>query len=102
MTNPDRNYFVYMMQSPSRRALYTGVTSKIKERVFQHKKHLVPGFSDVNSTTRLVYMERHKDIRSAIAREKQLKGWRREKKNKLIEATNPTYRDLAEDWFTKK
>jgi putative endonuclease len=96
--NPNRHYFVYIMQSVSRHVLYIGVTSKIDKRVFQHKSHLVQGFSSDNNTTRLVYLEQFSDIRTAIAREKQLKGWRREKKNRLIEAINPTYRDLAADW----
>jgi len=99
MTNPERIYYVYMMQSASRRALYIGVTSKIEVRVSQHKNHRFSGFSDEYNTSRLVYFERFGDIRSAIEREKQLKGWRREKKDRLIDARNPTRRDLSEEWF---
>jgi putative endonuclease len=99
MTNPERIYYVYMMQSASRRALYIGVTNTIEVRVAQHKKHRFHGFSDEYNATRLVYFERYTDIRSAINREKQLKGWRREKKDHLIDKVNPTRRDLSEQWF---
>jgi putative endonuclease len=87
-----------MMQSPLRRVLYIGVTSNLEKRVHEHKHHLLPGFSATYNTNRLVYYERFSDIRSAIDRETQLKHWRREKKEWLIEKMNPTWRDLAEDW----
>ena len=99
MTNPERIYYVYMMQSVSRRALYIGVTSNIEVRVSQHKNHRLGGFSDEYNATRLVYFERFSDIRSAIDREKQLKGWRREKKDQLIDKMNLTRRDLSAEWF---
>ena len=86
------------MQSPSRRVLYIRVTSDIEKRVFQHKNHMLEGFSAKYNTTRLVYLERFGDIRSAIDRETQLKKWRRSKKEWLIEMENPHWKDLAEDW----
>jgi len=89
------------MQSPSRRALYIGVTSDIEKRVFQHKNHLLKGYSADNNTTRLVLLESYSDMRTAISREKQLKAWRRGKKEGLITRTNPEWRDLAEDWGKK-
>jgi len=98
----DRISYVYFMMSASRRALYIGVTSGIEHRVLQHKNHRFSGFSDDNHTTRLVYFERFTDIRNAIAREKQLKGWRREKKENLIKQMNPTYRDLSAEWYEAK
>ena len=98
----DRISYVYFMMSASRRALYIGVTSGIEHRVLQHKNHRFPGFSDDNNTTRLVYFERFTDIRAAIRREKQLKGWRREKKENLIKGMNPTYRDLSAEWYEPK
>ena len=96
--NSDRGYYVYMMQSPSRRALYTGVTGNLAKRVGEHKEHLFRGFSATYNTTRLVYFERFSDIRSGIDRETQLKHWRRSKKDWLIQQMNPTWRDLAKDW----
>ena len=96
--NFDRGCYVYMMQSPSRRALYIGVTGNLPKRVWQHKQHLLQGFSSTYNTSRLVYFERFDDIRAAIERETQLKHWRRSKKEWLIEQMNPGWVDLAQDW----
>ena len=94
-----RFYYVYMMMSSSRRALYTGITSRPRQRVWEHKTGVIEGFSKQYHTTRLVYYEQYGDVRNAIAREKQIKRWRREKKLALVELINPQYRDLAADWF---
>ena len=79
--------------------LYTGVTSNLTKRVYEHKNHLVKGFTDRYNITRLVYYELTGDVRAAITREKQIKGWLRKKKITLIESMNPEWRDLAEDWM---
>jgi|SRR5579871_1467066 len=92
-------FHVYFMISSSRRALYLGMTGKFRDRVWQHKTHAFEGFSSKYNCTRLVYYEVYDDVRRAIAREKQLKRWSRAKKDALIERFNPTWRDLAEDWF---
>ncbi len=94
-----RFFYVYMMMSSSRRALYTGVTSRPRQRIWEHKTGAVEGFSKQYHTTRLVYFETYRYVRNAIGREKQIKRWRREKKIALIESMNPGYRDLAADWF---
>lgn len=94
-----RFYYVYMMMSSSRRALYTGITSRPRQRVWEHKTGVIEGFSKQYHTTRLVYYEAYRYVAAAIAREKQIKRWRREKKLALIESINPQYRDLATDWF---
>ncbi len=73
-------FYVYMLQSSSRRALYIGMTNNLHPRVFEHKMHRQEGFTDQYNAVRLVYWERYDDVYKAIAREKQLKGWRREKK----------------------
>ncbi|HWZ46062.1 MAG TPA: GIY-YIG nuclease family protein [Candidatus Saccharimonadales bacterium] len=91
-------YYVYMMVSSSRRALYTGVTSNLGKRVFEHKNDLIEGFTKKCKCHRLVYFERYEDPSTAIAREKEIKGWRREKKNALVVLMNPEWKDLAEDW----
>jgi len=101
MTNPERHYWVYMMQSASRRALYVGTTSKLTNRVFQHKTHGRGGFTAKYNAERLVWFEQFSDMRSAIEREKQIKGWRREKKELLVQAQNPQWRDLSEGWFER-
>ena len=92
-------FYVYILQSSSRRALYIGMTNNLRHRVFQHKTHQFEGFTDGYNAVRLVYWEKHDSVGKAIAREKQLKRWRREKKMWLIERMNPQWRDLAADWF---
>ena len=94
----DYHFSVYIMQSDSRRALYIGMTSNLAKRVSQHKNHISEGFTDDYNATRLVYWEGFEDVRNAIDREKQLKGWRREKKLELITRMNPLWRDLAATW----
>ena len=74
-------YYVYIMQSASRRALYIGMTNNLRKRVWQHKNHKFEGFTDDYNCTRLVYWESFDDVANAIDREKQLKRWRREKKD---------------------
>jgi putative endonuclease len=93
-----RRYHVYIMASLSR-TIYVGVTNSLAQRVFQHRMKMVPGFTSKYNITRLVYAEACDDVRDAIAREKQLKGWRRERKMTLIESVNPEWDDLAETWF---
>jgi putative endonuclease len=78
--------------------LYIGVTNYIEKRVREHKEGLIEGFSKKYGCTRLVYYESFDDVRKAISREKQLKGWRREKKVEMIERTNPHWLDLSENW----
>ena len=95
----DEASYVCMMSSSSRRALYTGITARFRSRVFEHKKDLVEGFSSKYKCHRLVYFERFERVVDAIAREKEIKGWRREKKNNLVESINPTWKDLAADWY---
>jgi putative endonuclease len=79
--------------------LYTGVTSNIKKRIYEHKNHLMPGFTDKYDIERLLYFEIIRDSASAINREKQIKAWRREKKVKLIDSQNPDWHDLSQDWY---
>ena len=93
-----KTYYVYITSSKTA-TLYTGITSNIKKRVYEHRNHLIPGFSDKYNVDRLVYFETFGDVLSAIAREKQIKHWRREKKIALIESTNPKWIDLAADWY---
>jgi putative endonuclease len=98
----EHRYYVYMLQSASRRALYIGMTSNLAQRVFQHKTHECEGFTDSYNAVRLVYWESFDDVIKAINREKQLKNWRREKKLWLTASTNPKFRDLSADWYNKE
>jgi len=92
-----KQYYVYIMTNKSR-TLYTGVTNDLERRVYEHKQKLVPGFTSKYNITRLVYFETTEDIRAAIEREKQIKGWLRSKKVALIESENPEWRDLSVGW----
>jgi putative endonuclease len=89
-----KTYHVYIMASASR-VLYIGVTGDLLRRVMEHKERRVPGFTARYHVTELVYFEAFGDIRIAIAREKQIKGWLRARKLALIESFNPHWRDLA-------
>jgi putative endonuclease len=92
------SYCAYVMASRSR-TLYVGVTGDLHKRVFQHKWKEHDGFTEKYNCDRLVWFENYQDVTRAIAREKQLKGWRREKKVALIEKTNPAWVDLSRDWY---
>lgn len=94
------NYYVYIMASASR-TLYTGVTNNLERRVSEHKRKLIPGFTSQYNTTRLVYFEVCGDIRAAITREKQIKGWLRRKKIALIESANRDWKDLSDGWYAR-
>jgi putative endonuclease len=91
-------YWVYILASSSG-TLYIGITSDLHRRVFEHKQGKVEGFTKEYAVDRLVYGEGFDDVLKAIAREKQLKGWRREKKIALFEKMNPSWKDLAKDWY---
>src|SRR2546430_5422699 len=96
---PDYHFFVYIMASKSR-VLYVGMTNDLTVRVFQHKTGRYKGFTQRYRVHRLVYFESYRYVNSAIAREKELKSWRREKRIALIESINPLWDDLAAGWFT--
>jgi putative endonuclease len=91
----DRTSHVYILASKSG-VLYTGVTSNLSARIAQHKSALTPGFTKKYHVNRLLWFEPHSSIRSAIAREKQIKGLSRAKKIALIESLNPTWQDLTD------
>jgi putative endonuclease len=95
-----RVYYVYIMASRSR-VLYIGVTNDLARRVHEHRRSLIPGFTSKYRITRLVYFEEFMDVRDAITREKQIKGWVRVRKIRLIEEHNPTWEDRADLWLQK-
>ena len=94
-----RDFWVYMMANKSRTTLYTGVTNNLLRRVFEHKSKTMKGFTKRYNLTALVYFEQFPDIRDAIGREKQIKTWRRARKNELVETENPRWSDLSEGWY---
>ena len=89
-----KNYYVYFMTNWNNRVLYIGVTNNLKRRVYEHKHKLIPGFTAKYNLNKLVYFEDTIDVRVAIEREKEVKKWRREKKDSLIERVNPNWDDL--------
>jgi putative endonuclease len=93
-----KEYFVYILASRSR-VLYIGVTNDLQRRVYEHQHKLIAGFTSKYNVTQLVYFESTPDVRSAIAREKEIKGWLRIKKIKLIESMNPRWRDISAEWL---
>ena len=94
-----KNAYVYILASRRQGTLYTGVTSKLGLRVEQHKLGTFGGFSKQYGCKTLVWFERHPAMEQAIAREKQIKRWRRDWKLALIEGENPEWRDLSDGWF---
>jgi putative endonuclease len=92
----DKQYCVYILTNRNNNVLYTGVTSDLKGRVYQHREKMVEGFTKKYNVNRLVYYEVFDDPESAIAREKQIKAGRRRKKVDLIDSMNPEWNDLYE------
>jgi putative endonuclease len=93
-------YCIYIMADESG-VIYIGVTNDLERRIFEHKTGAIPGFSARYKLKKAVYFELFADVRAAIAREKQLKGWLRKRKVALIESVNPNWNDLAEQLPTK-
>jgi putative endonuclease len=92
----DRQYYVYMLASQRNGTLYTGVTNEIGRRTWEHKNDLIEGFTKRYGVHILVWYEVHENISAAIAREKQIKGWNRAWKIRLIEENNSGWNDLYE------
>jgi putative endonuclease len=95
---PDRSYCVCILSSNAR-VLYTGSTSDLLRRVYQHKHGLIPGCTSRYAVTHLVFYECTPDANAAVAREREIKGWTREKKLRLVETVNAGWLDLAAGWF---
>jgi putative endonuclease len=81
--------------------VYTGVTNGLERRVLEHKNGTVKGFTKQSKLDRLAYYENYGDVRDAITREKEIKGWQREKKNALVRTLNPLWKDLGQELFNR-
>jgi putative endonuclease len=92
-----KSYWIYIMTGNSN-SLYTGVTNDLERRVYEHKNDLIKGFTSRYALHKLVYFEETSDIKAAIEREKQIKGWTRKKKIDLINSMNPNWDDLSKGW----
>ena len=91
-------YYVYFLTIANNRVLYVGVTNDLARRLYEHKNQVIKGFTDKYNVHKLVYYEHTTDVHAALAREKQIKGWTRAKKNLLVEEENPHWNDLSENW----
>jgi putative endonuclease len=96
-----KSYYVYILANNGK-MLYAGITSNLEKRIYEHKHHLINGYTKKYNINKLVYFEETNDVKAAIEREKQIKGWLRQKKIALIESVNPTWQDLAETDFEFK
>ncbi len=92
-------YYVYMLANKNNRVLYTGVTNNLLRRLYEHKNSVSPGFTQKYRVNKLVWFEETDDISAAIGEEKRIKGWKRYRKNELIDSQNPKWEDLSEGWF---
>ena len=92
----EKYYYVYMMTNKTHSTVYTGVTSNLPHRVWQHKNKMIDGFTKTYNCTKLVYMESYKEVKDAIKREKNIKAWKRDWKDQAIQKMNPNWNDLFE------
>jgi putative endonuclease len=90
-------YYVYILANWSNKVLYIGVTNNLERRLYEHKNKLIKGFTEKYNVNKLVYFDSTTDVKAAIEREKQIKGWTRLKKSNLIESINPHWKDLYEE-----
>lgn len=91
-------YYVYMLTNWNNKVIYTGVTNNLERRLYEHKNGITEGFTKKYNVHKLVWFDYTTDVRVAIEKEKQIKGWTRAKKNALVERDNPDWKDLSEVW----
>ena len=92
-----KTYYVYILTNWNNKVMYIGMTNDLVRRVFEHRQKTIKGFTEKYNVHKLVYFDVCEDVNSAIAREKELKKWRREKKDQLVAEMNPGWLDLAEE-----
>jgi putative endonuclease len=91
-------YYVYLLTNWNDKVMYVGVTNNLERRIYEHKNKLIKGFTEKYNVNKLVYFEETQDVTAAIEREKEIKKWRREKKNQLVNLMNPKWDDLSSGW----
>ena len=96
----DYNFYVYILTNWNNEVMYIGMTNNLERRLYEHKNKLVDGFTRKYNVNKLVYYEHGNDVNAAI--EKEIKKWRREKKNNLVVTMNPTWKDLSLEWEVDK
>ncbi|HAJ90781.1 MAG TPA: endonuclease [Rhodospirillaceae bacterium] len=92
----NKNFYVYILANKTNDVIYTGITSDLVKRIWEHKNKVVEGFTEKYNVDRLVYFEVHNNAEAAIKREKNIKDWKRDWKDQLIEKENPKWEDLYE------
>ena len=93
-------YYVYILTNWNNKVMYIGVTNDLSRRIYEHRNKLVKSFTSRYNVDKLVYYEYTSDVKAAIEREKQLKGWVRKRKNALVEQMNPKWNDLSGELFS--
>lgn len=94
------SYYNYILTNWNNKVMYIGITNNLERRLFEHKRQVADGFTKRYNIHKLVYYEMTDDAKAAILREKQLKGWKRSRKNALVETINPEWQDLSENWYS--
>jgi putative endonuclease len=94
----NEKYYVYLLTNWNNKVIYVGVTNDLARRVYEHKYKMIKGFTEKYNVKKLVYFEETQDVNTAIEREKEIKKWRREKKNRLVNSINPNWDDLSLGW----
>lgn len=97
--NNNSKFYVYILANKNNRVLYVGVTNNLPRRLFEHKNKFIEGFTEKYNVNKLIYFEETENIKSAILREKEIKKWRREKKENLINTINSEWKDLSDEWM---
>nr|WP_321467012.1 GIY-YIG nuclease family protein [uncultured Desulfobulbus sp.] len=95
-------YYVYCLTNMNNKVMYVGMTNNLVRRVYEHKTKQVSGFTEKYNVNKLVYFEESPSAYAAITREKEIKSWRRDKKNLLVSTLNPEWNDLSEGWFDER
>jgi putative endonuclease len=93
-----KKYYVYLLTNWNNKVMYVGVTNNLGRRIYEHKNKMIKGFTEKYNVKKLVYFEETQDINTAIDREKEIKKWRRDKKNRLVNLMNPNWDDLSSGW----
>jgi len=93
-----KHYYVYLLTNWNNKVMYVGMTNNLERRIYEHKNKLINGFTKKYNINKLVYYEETSDVNSALSREKEIKKWRREKKDTLVLNSNPEWKDLSDEW----
>ncbi|OGP97421.1 MAG: excinuclease ABC subunit C [Deltaproteobacteria bacterium RBG_19FT_COMBO_46_9] len=94
----NEKYYVYLLTNWNNKVIYVGITNDLTRRIYEHKNKMIKGFTEKYNVKKLVYFEETQDVNTAIEREKEIKKWRREKKNRLVNSMNPNWDDLSSGW----